>query len=174
MTLSGGLIKCLGCPLRSLPSGWSELECLAAPGKLQELLSLQLPNSSLPLCISILRVCALVFSNRINLRSFLELFLCIVPTTLVLCHTNSSCVRLPEFDICLFNSVSPPCSAGASSSMCLFQKMPPDRKLEFSSKTHFIYFPSLGEPSPALTVAQYLKTHISFTLSSFLVTYLSL
>lgn len=71
-------------------------------------------------------------------------------SALVVCRTNSSCLRLSEFDLCLLSSVGPPYSSGLS----LFQKTPPGRKMELSSKIHFICCPCLGDPSPALLVVR--------------------
>lgn len=152
--------------MRSLHSDWSALEFLPALYKLQELLSWQLIYNSPLNLMNVHPACVhLVFSSRLNLCRFLELFLYTATSALIVCHTNSSCLRLSEFDLCLLSSVGPPYSSRASPS--LFQKTPPGRKTELSSKIHFICCPCLGDPSPALLVVRCLKTQISCILSDF-------
>lgn len=60
---------------------------------------------------------------------------------------------------------------GTPPSLYLFQKIPPGRKMELSSKIHITCCPYLGDPSPVLLVVWCLKAQISCILSNFLVAY---
>lgn len=99
--------------MRSLHSDWSALEFLPALYKFQELLNSQLIYSSPLNLMNVHPTCVhLVFSSRLNLCGFLELFFYTATSALVVCLTNSSCLRLSEFDLCLLCFVGPPCSLG--------------------------------------------------------------
>ena len=144
--------------MRSLHSDWSALEFLPALYKLQELLSWQLIYSSPLNLMNVHPTCVhLVFSSRLNLCGFLELFFYTATSALVVCLTNSSCLRLSEFDLCLLSFVGLPCSSGTPTSLYLFQKIPPGRKMELSSKIHITCCPCLGDPSPVLLVVRCLE-----------------
>ena len=136
--------------MRSLHCDWSALEFLPALYKLQELLSWQLIYSSPLNLMNVHPTCVhLVFSSRLNLCRFLELFLYTATSALVVCHTNSSCLRLSEFDLCLLSSVGLPYSNGASPSL-----LPCSRKYlqeeRWSFLVRFTSFVALALGIPAL------------------------
>lgn len=149
-----------------------EFQCLPALCELWELFHLLLLSScSFPgsCSLSSLFESHSIYAQLKTEEDTYEIFLCIVPSSPLLCPANSSPLSLSELCLCLclLNWIGMPCSVEF---LPLWHR-PEDaskQKAKVIIRAHFICFLSL---SPTLLVVQCQKTVASYILSSFLIVY---
>ena len=137
------------------------------PIKTLEFIPFATPGSCLSGLMMIHSVCVWVSiqqQTQRNICRFLGCYFCVAPSVPLL--TDSSCFHSLHIKLCLldlqfmFCSSSPPCSVN--------QNMLPGSELGYSM-AYQVGYSFHGVHSPVLPVEEYLKTVVSYNLSSFLV-----
>lgn len=148
----------------SLQFDWSELKCLLASvssGNYSDYSSpVVFPCLALWSCTTC--TCSFIFNKRLKgiPSSFLGLFLCIAPSSLVFFPINFSCLASINSNLYLFNSARLLCSAWGSATWANGLDSPSSQKTE--AITGLLYFQYVKNHNSVLFVAQYLTTVVSY------------